>query len=322
MFNAGFRGVDLFFVLSGFIIAHIHAPDIGRPWRLGNYLFNRATRIYPAVWIMTLFAGTLYAAGFGGEDKAGKLAAWSVAASALLLPQAGDALVNVTWTLKYELFFYLVFAVLILDLRAGLALLATWQSAVFAAGMGLSPHALGLGGFYLRSLCLEFGIGMICAWLIGRPAFLIAMQRGFAQWLLLAAGVTGFIIGMAVDLYASAGILCALGAGAIVVGLILLERSGRLMVPDLLVALGGASYAIYLLHFSAITLLAVAVTHVHTIPLNQIVFLAAALFGVAAGVAFDQMVDQPLQRLLRRRLKPIVVDIRQPAPSLSSPDTA
>ena len=70
LFVSGSRGVDLFFVISGFIIAHVHARDVGRPWRLANYVFNRAARIYPAVWITTLFAASLYAMGFGGADKA------------------------------------------------------------------------------------------------------------------------------------------------------------------------------------------------------------------------------------------------------------
>src|SRR4051794_40346773 len=63
MFAAGFRGVDLFFVLSGFIITYVHRTDVGRPWRLANYAFNRLARIYPAVWITTLLAGSLYMAG-------------------------------------------------------------------------------------------------------------------------------------------------------------------------------------------------------------------------------------------------------------------
>ena len=71
-------GVDLFFVLSGFMIAHVHAPDFGRRVRLGNYIFNRVARVYPAVWVMTAFATGLCATGFGGHEKAGKLTGWGV----------------------------------------------------------------------------------------------------------------------------------------------------------------------------------------------------------------------------------------------------
>jgi len=312
VFSSGFRGVDLFFVLSGFIIAHVHAADIGRVRRLGNYVFNRAARIYPAVWIMTLFAGVLYAAGFGGHDKADKLTDWGIAASVLLLPQAGPALVNVTWTLKYEVFFYLVFAMLILNVRVGLVLLGAWQLAVLTTSLFLSPETLGLGGFYLRSLCLEFSVGLGCAMLVSRPGFVAALQAPTVQWGLVVTGLTSFVGGMmAQDYTGSAGVLCALGAGAIIVGLVLLEQSGRIKVPSVLVLLGGASYAIYLVHFSAITLLAVLLSHFHAIPMNDAVFMAGAAFGVTAGIAFDNWVDQPIQRLLRRKLKPALFGIRQ-----------
>jgi exopolysaccharide production protein ExoZ len=312
LFASGFRGVDLFFVLSGFIIAHVHASDIGRPRHLGNYLFNRIARIYPAVWTMTMFAGSLYAIGFGGAEKTEKLAMASVAASALLLPQVGDALVNVTWTLKYELFFYLMFAVLILDLRAGLAALVLWQFATLLSSVGLLPGALEFGAYYLRSLCLDFGVGLTCAWLIYNAVFVANMQTVRRQWVLLAFGIIAFVVGMMAQTHTrAAGIPCALGAGAIVVGLILLEQSSRIQVPRILLLLGGASYAIYLVHFSAITLTAVALIRFRLAPMNDAVFLAVAALGAAAGVAFDRTVDQPIQRLLRRRLKPVLFGTKQ-----------
>jgi peptidoglycan/LPS O-acetylase OafA/YrhL len=321
MFGSGFRGVDMFFVISGFIIAHVHRSDIGHPWRLGNYLFNRAARIYPAVWITTLLAGSLYALGFGGPEKIGKLAAWSVTASLLLLPQTGDALVGVTWTLKYELFFYLIFALLILDLRVGLVLLGAWQLNVLIAtawfppdAPGLSslpPKALGVGGFYLRPVCLEFSLGLGSAWVIGRRHFVITMDTALLQWSLLAAGIAAFAGGMIMESHTNAaGVFCALGAAGIIVALILMEQSGRIRIPDALVLVGGASYAIYLVHFSAITLLVAVLVHFNANLANAAIFLVAAAFGVAGGLAFDQLVDQPVQRLLRRRLKPAMFGVK------------
>ena len=95
--------------------------------------------------------------------------------------------------------------------------------------------------------------------------------------------------------YSFAGVFCAFGAGGIVLGLILLEHSARIKVPASLVFLGGASYSIYLVHFSAITLFAVVLSHFHA-PLNNLVFAAATTIGLAAGVLFDRIVDQPIQR--------------------------
>ncbi len=56
LFAFGHAGVDFFFVLSGFIILHVHAGDIGRPVRLGHYLQRRFTRVYPFYWVVFLLA--------------------------------------------------------------------------------------------------------------------------------------------------------------------------------------------------------------------------------------------------------------------------
>ena len=66
---------------------------------------------------MTAFAVCTYAAGFGGAAKAANLLPWSMFASVSLLPQAVPALVNVTWTLKHEVFFCAIFAVAITPKR-------------------------------------------------------------------------------------------------------------------------------------------------------------------------------------------------------------
>jgi peptidoglycan/LPS O-acetylase OafA/YrhL len=308
VFRAGYRGVDLFFVLSGFIIAHVHAPDIGRPDRLGNYLFNRCARIYPAVWILTLCAGFAYAAGFGGADKTGKLGSWSIIASAFLLPQIGAPLVNVTWTLKYEMFFYFVFSFLIIEPWLGVTLLALWQLSVLSVALVPPPGGLGVGGYYLRALCLEFGVGLACAWLLGKRRHSGVTGHAPFQWAILLAGISAFTGGMAAEGHPVSGFLCAIGSGATIAGLILLEQSGRIAVPKACVMLGGASYSIYLVNFSVVTVLSIVLTtRGRVIPRNDLVFIAVAVVAVMAGVAFDRAVDQPVQRLLKLRLKPALL---------------
>ena len=295
-FGAGFRGVDLFFVLSGFIIAYVHGGDVGRPERLPNYLFNRLARIYPAVWIMTILAIAVYASGFGDPDKTAKLAPQAMLASVLLLPQHGEALVNVTWTLTYEIFFYAVFAVAIVSRLAGLAILLVWQVATVAATV--SGADLGLAGYYLAPACLEFSVGLAIAWWVRRQ---VGGVHPAIWYIVLAFGLASFVLGMAADQARSwAGFPCALGAGAMILALVRLEQAQWLRVPGVLVRLGGASYAIYLVHFSTITLLAAILTRLDLVG-GDWLCLACAVAGVLAGLIFDFVIDRPIQRWLRQQ---------------------
>ena len=169
---------------------------------------------------MSAFAIALYASSFGGSAKADKLAPWSVVASVFLLPQRGDALVNVTWTLKYEIFFYALFAVAIASRRLGFVLIGLWQAATVAA------WALGgmdtLAAFYLRSICLEFGVGLACAWWLQRPG---RSESRLTCAALLLAGMLAFVLGVVLDKTVSwSGLACTLGTGAAIIGFVRLEQ--------------------------------------------------------------------------------------------------
>lgn len=305
-FVAGRNGVDLFFVLSGFIIVYVHRGDVGRPAALGRYAFNRFTRIYPSVWVMSAFAAVTYLAGFGGAAKAGKLAPARLAASVLLVAQHDWPLVNVTWTLVYEVFFYALFALAIWRRRVGVAALVAWQAAVLALALTGTTPIGGAWTLYLRPFCAEFGFGIACALLVRRAGPLRLSDA--ALRVVLAAGVAVFAAGLVVGAWLPhvttapvAVALYGLSAAAVILGVAGLELRDRLpRPPALLVAFGGASYAIYLVHYSVISLLVAALGRAHVVPSGVAIGLALAAVGVAAGFAFDRYVDQPIRRALRR----------------------
>src|SRR5579871_1076881 len=60
IFRAGHSGVEFFFILSGFIIFHVHQLDLGRPARLSTFYLNRAIRILPMYWLITVPIGLAY----------------------------------------------------------------------------------------------------------------------------------------------------------------------------------------------------------------------------------------------------------------------
>ena len=107
-FGFGHAGVDFFFVLSGFIIMHAHAADIGKPDRLYAYLWRRATRIYPIYWVTSYTDPGEPGFSFPWILPA-RLAPSHMVHSLLLLPEAIEPLVGVCWTLRSEILFYIVF---------------------------------------------------------------------------------------------------------------------------------------------------------------------------------------------------------------------
>src|SRR6185312_9907494 len=137
----GFAGVDLFFVLSGFIIATTSRADLGRPGRLPGYLFRRAWRIYPTYWAALAIAVGVYAA-LGPPLVVGPGLAAELAAAAALAPRATACrFLCVSWTLSFELLFYAAFAGLFLaPRRAAAPLLIGWAGVVgWAAAAGHEP---------------------------------------------------------------------------------------------------------------------------------------------------------------------------------------
>jgi len=133
----------------------------------------------------------------------------------------------------------------------------------------------------------------------------------------LAVAVAIFVGADLVQAYDLAGLaavpdflLFGVPAAMIVVSLALLDIQRRFRVPRLLVMLGGASYSIYLVHFSTISLLAAFMTRGNRVPMNDAVFLAVALTGIFFGFAFHHWIDRPLHRFLRNRER------RSPPPAI------
>jgi peptidoglycan/LPS O-acetylase OafA/YrhL len=310
LFADGDKGVDLFFVLSGFIMMTVHRGDLGHPRRLGNYAISRVFRIYPNVWIVSTLALVIYLAGFGGDTGGEKLGAGNLLASFLLLPQSGDALVNVTWTLKYEIFFYALFGLLLIRAWLGAILLTIWQAAIVACLL-LSIDTSPFWGFYLRPIACEFGIGCLVALLVDRHCLVGTGPKTGWAWASLAIGGPAFVIFLlqnafypGMDIVVPRCLTFGVAAGLIIYGCCVLEVAGHLKVGRLPVFLGGASYAIYLVHFPVVRLGVKLIARLHP---SQISFacLVVAAIGISVGVVFHLIIDRPLSRRLqqlRRRL--------------------
>jgi exopolysaccharide production protein ExoZ len=248
--QAGARGVDIFFVISGFVMAHStrgYDPDEPRAPQALSFLIKRLIRVVPFYWIAVLWDAKKMI-WKGQEDI-------DLAKDFLFVPHFNDHGHGMIWphlfqgwTINYEMFFYALFA---LSMLAGrwrlvyltLGLLAlTLVGAAFQLTHATAPSAA--FSFYTSNLLLEFAMGVcLNVWMRRRPlrpsrlvAGSVALVSFFALWL---APVTD----------GTRGLVCGGLSMAIVWATIHLAAGARL---EWLGRLGDASYSIYLFHMTFI----------------------------------------------------------------------
>ncbi|HRJ00316.1 MAG TPA: acyltransferase [Hyphomonas sp.] len=202
VFSNGYAGVDLFFVISGFIMVFVTRSGQTGLQPAADFLFARATRIYPIWWA---FAGmmTIYMAAAHGLPNGTD--GWQtvsrsqppvdyVVKSFLLLPQAEFPILGVGWTLVHEVYFYAVFALFMLLPRRLLPFLLTaWAAMIVAGGFaGFSvPFAGTMRELVFYPMTMEFilgafaGLAVVSGW-VWRPGVLALVA---ALWL---AGVLSY----------------------------------------------------------------------------------------------------------------------------------
>lgn len=304
LFRFGKQGVAFFFVLSGYIILHAHAGDIGRPERLRGYAIKRLTRIYLPYWAVLLPLIALYLA-MPTLGKPAISAPEVMRNSPLLVGPDNHATLAVAWTLFHEIAFYAVFAVLIASRRAGIAVLAAWQGTCLAAAFWPQPvHYL------FQPINLLFGMGM--------AACLATRQMQLRRpALVMAAGGTAFLaLGLCLDFAGwprgtLSSLLFGLASMTFVIGAVGAEQAGQVRAPRLLQVLGDVSYALYLVHFPVLSALAWMFTAapVRAMIAAPLAYLLMLMACIGAAMAFHRLVEQPALRW-RGRLAPA----RQPPP--------
>jgi peptidoglycan/LPS O-acetylase OafA/YrhL len=291
-------GVDFFFVLSGFIIAHVHWHDIGRRERLARYARRRFVRIYPAYWLVLLAIVPVYQVmpqlGLPHQHD------WRyVVTSFLLFPMPEQPILGVAWTLTHEMFFYLLFGLLILLGWRVLWLVVAWVGLIFwvqLAGAPAYPLSF-LGNAYN----LQFLIGLLVAALLRRGTLPGGGWLAMAGLLVFAVLAIGYNALDDLGNELLARLVFAGAAAAIVAGLVSAERRQAIVPPRLFVALGAASYALYLSH---VVVESFAMRPLMRLPAvlrsPEIVALGAALGAVAGGWLYHRHVERVVIRLLNR----------------------
>ncbi len=274
-------GVDIFFVISGFIMVQ---STIGKGYSPTQFYARRIIRIVPIYWIATMAMMMTIQWDWIEAAKSFLFIPYLNPQSNAFMP-----LLQPGWTLNFEMFFYLIF---------GLSLLLAERFRFFAVTLcltvlvvvGLAFQPTGVAGYYTRPILLEFLLGMAIARFGIRLPFLLAPAMLFAiPFLWSWIDVRELSVGIP--------------AAVIVASLLTVDHQ----IPKLpfLLWLGDASYSIYLFHLLALGLVGGLIVTDATPPflVFSIALSMAALIGLAIHYSLEKPLNKGLKRLYDQRVE-------------------
>lgn len=285
----GFAGVDVFFVISGFIIHTLYRQADGPSLAFG---LKRLNRIFPLYWIFTALAFAGYVLVGDRMDFTDRSIDWLT--SLTLMPTGQPPLLLVGWTLTHELYFYLVYGLaLFLPRRWRLAAAGLWAGLTLLAMTDIlrpgPPWAvLALSGFNLQFLA-----GIVLAEFRDR----LPSMRGAASLL----AVLGFALAavwtgrFGIEGLAHADTRAMIFA-PLAIGIVAAVLAWQPRWPRGFAAVGDWSYAIYLGHLLVISVLARLLPDLIPGALSGLLVLyATGLTGsIALGALAHRWVERPL----------------------------
>jgi exopolysaccharide production protein ExoZ len=307
--DIGSRGVDVFFVISGFIIAYI---GTAKP---EQFLIRRLIRVVPFYWAATLFVFAIVSVM--PHVFRTTQADWThLGFSMAFLPREDPAggmfpTLILGWSLNYEMFFYVLFALsLRISTRWSPVITCAWILA-FMGAINLFASNSPTMNFYAKPIVLEFCFGIVVFYLFSwLSAHKEALAKNMVLKLALLAVFVGSMLALALlEQYYRDQISRALVAGIpaffIVLSALLLERIyGLASKNKTIYLLGEASYIIYLVHpYIVYSVLRLAKLD-NTLPVPV---LAALIVGLVAftsviSVLIHLWFEKPVMAFLRARL--------------------
>ena len=304
----GVTGVDLFFLISGFIMVHVTTDLKGGRRQAQQFLFNRMARIYPLYWAaaILLLAVFVLRQFIMGEP----FPATDLLTAIFLLPDAKPFL-NVSWTLTHELYFYGVFTLIVLAARNIIApLFVFWASVILLAGfinvtpmnawtnVVFSPLSFEFMGGAIIAIMVRNGVTRGGFYVLGAGVILLAIITFLMPHSVYPTLASQHVLRTSVYLAPYALILY----GAISLEL---HKPSGLLAPSWLCRLGDASYALYLVHVPVLLVIARLVSSLIDTGLAASLIFIPVATGACLITAFlaHYFIEKPSLTLFRKASK-------------------
>jgi len=298
-------GVDLFFVISGFVMVTVTRGKFQRVKEALIFLYHRISRIYPLYWVYTTMALLVFLIqpAWVNSSQGNQV---DVLASYLLLPDDLLPLVQVGWTLIHEMYFYLIFFIILLltpEKYLPVSMFA-WGALIVLFGRTTGSPTYNL---IFHPLTMEFLAGCLLAWHFHN----YPIQKVNGNILVAGAclGVLAAVLGYVYYESLTASLpegwqrlfYYGIPAAAIVFCITHAERNG-VILPDFLIQSGNASYSIYLSHLFTINVVGRvwSIFSVDGLWDNLIAIVTASALVLLAGFISYWYVETPLLNLSRK----------------------
>lgn len=316
-------GVDIFFVLSGFVMFFTSEKMFGRPGAAFEFWRKRFIRLIPLYWFFTsLMVAVLLL--LGNHVKSTEFDFWNVISSYIFIPSERPGgriapVLSLGWTLNYEMFFYFVFGIFLsLDKRLGVSGLILAFVILILIVFLYNPGSAPLR-FWGNSIILEFIAGVFLAILKSKYDFRLSLPLCMVIFIL---GLTVLIL--AGDLQIPRLVKGGIPATLMVYAALALPTTIDRKIPNWLILLGDSSYALYLCHrfvLRAVTMLFAAIAIQSE---NAVYFyvLATLVGSVISSILVYKFVEVPLLWLMSNKKKDIAAPLALVATDSEAPARA
>jgi exopolysaccharide production protein ExoZ len=288
----GASGVDLFFLISGFIITIV---SLDRDWRpkvgIADFFGKRFMRIVPLMWIGIISWAVLRYVGRGVFPLEPYLLA-------MVVSPVGDLQPVHIWTLRHEFIFYAVFALTMLGPRWAKPLLAGWCLSPFLMMGWEGPELLEKIAYAVN---VEFGAGVLIglAWLKGGDQFEIKIEPFWVMVLwLIGLMFFGQFVNLTFHELPKTLMAAAFCAPIVLFGAYVTCPQG--IVSSVGLALGNASYAIYLFHPHAISSVTGILAKVTPDAPPGLVIVVVVMISTLVGYVAHLWIEKPVLAFFHR----------------------